>query len=141
MGEFDSFTLIHAEDDATDPSVLRGIGPIPGLTPRVPLTPRAPLVTPMHGVRLRKLDGAIFAVGDGLTCIGRSPLRIVQLADADVSRKHAEIVRRGDRYVLRDMNTPNGTFLNGERIRGEVSLAHGDELRLGRTTLVFEFGT
>ncbi len=122
--QFDSFTLIHAEDDVTDPtaSSLRAIATIAA------------------GVRLRQLDGAVFAVGDGLTCIGRAPQRVVRLLDSNVSRKHAEIVRRGERYVLRDMNTPNGTFVNGERIRGEIPLAEGDQLRVGHTTFVFERG-
>jgi pSer/pThr/pTyr-binding forkhead associated (FHA) protein len=122
--QFDSFTLIHAEDDATDPTVsaLRALAAI------------------SRGVRLRQLDGAVFAVGDGLTCIGRSSQRVVRLPDANVSRKHAEIVRRGERYIVRDMNTPNGTYVNGQRIRGEVALAEGDQLRVGHTTLVFERG-
>ena len=122
--QFDSFHLIHAEDDATDPtaSALRA------------------LATVVRGVRLRQLDGAVFAVGDGLTCIGRSSQRVVRLPDGNVSRKHAEIVRRGDRYIVRDMNTPNGTFVNGQRIRGEVDLTEGDQLRVGHTTFVFERG-
>jgi pSer/pThr/pTyr-binding forkhead associated (FHA) protein len=119
---FDSFLLIHAEDDATDPaaSALRT------------------LATIARGARLRQLDGAVFAVRDGLTCIGRSSQRVVRVPDANVSRKHAEIVRRGERYIVRDMNTPNGTYVNGQRIRGEVALTEGDQLRVGHTTLVFE---
>ena len=121
-GQFDSFTLVHADDDATDPTVsaLRALAAIG------------------RGVRLRQLDGAVFAVGDGLTCIGRADQRVVRLLDANVSRKHAEIVRRGERYLVRDMNTPNGTYVNGLRIRGEVALSEGDELRVGHTTFVFE---
>ena len=121
-GQFDSFTLVHADDDATDPTVsaLRALAAIG------------------RGVRLRQLDGAVFAVGDGCTCIGRATQRVVRLPDANVSRKHAEIVRRGERYIVRDMNTPNGTYVNGLRIRGEVALSEGDELRVGHTTFVFE---
>ena len=121
-GQFDSFTLIHADDDATDPTVsaLRALAAIG------------------RGARLRQLDGAVFSVGDGLTCIGRSTQRVVRLPDSNVSRKHAEIVRRGERYIVRDMNTPNGTYVNGLRIRGEVTLSEGDELRVGHTTFVFE---
>jgi hypothetical protein len=120
--QFDSFTLVHAEDDATDPTVssLRALAAI------------------SRGARLRQLDGAVFAVGDGLTCIGRAVQRVVRLPDANVSRKHAEIVRRGERYIVRDMNTPNGTYVNGQRIRGEVALSEGDQLRVGHTTFVFE---
>jgi pSer/pThr/pTyr-binding forkhead associated (FHA) protein len=119
---FDSFTLIHADDDATDPTVsaIRALAAI------------------SRGVRLRQLDGAVFAVSDGLTCIGRATQRVVRLPDSNVSRKHAEIVRRGERYIVRDMNTPNGTFVNGQRIRGEVALTEGDQLRVGHTTFVFE---
>ena len=48
--------------------------------------------------------------------IGRHHENDLVLAEADVSRHHAEIVREGERYFLSDTNSRFGTFLNGERI-------------------------
>src|SRR5688572_11118457 len=52
---------------------------------------------------------------DGPTCIGRSTYRRVQLFDPKASRKHAEIVRRAGAYAIRDIGSPNGTFVNDNR--------------------------
>jgi hypothetical protein len=91
-----------------------------------------------RGARLRDAEGNGFDLKDGLTCIGRSPYRAVQLDDLEVSRKHAEIVRRGNHYVIRDMTSPNGTYVNGFLIQGEVTLWDGDQVTVGQTTLTFE---
>jgi serine phosphatase RsbU (regulator of sigma subunit) len=68
--------------------------------------------------------------------IGRRTAADLQLANADVSREHAEITRDGDRYLLRDRSSRFGTFVNGEQISGEHTLSHGDRIRLGRTDAI-----
>jgi serine phosphatase RsbU (regulator of sigma subunit) len=68
--------------------------------------------------------------------IGRRTAADLQLANADVSREHAEINRDGDRYLLRDRSSRFGTFVNGEQITGEHTLSHGDRIRLGRTDAI-----
>jgi serine phosphatase RsbU (regulator of sigma subunit)/pSer/pThr/pTyr-binding forkhead associated (FHA) protein len=72
--------------------------------------------------------------------IGRRTASDVQISSADVSRDHAEIVRTGDEYLLRDRASRYGTFVNGERITERVLVA-GDSIRLGQSDdveLVFE---
>jgi cell division protein FtsW (lipid II flippase) len=64
--------------------------------------------------------------------VGRARESDLRLAFEGVSEKHAEIVRVGDSaYVLRDLGSEGGTFLNGVRIEGERALHHGDSIRFG----------
>ena len=57
-----------------------------------------------------------------------------------VSRRHVEVERVGDRYVVRDVGSLNGTYVNRLRIES-VELDDGDELQIGRFKLVFFHGT
>jgi pSer/pThr/pTyr-binding forkhead associated (FHA) protein len=57
--------------------------------------------------------------------------------DASVSRRHAHLRWDGAAVVLTDLASKNGTFVNGVRISGPVSLADGDEVRLGLVTFVY----
>ena len=59
------------------------------------------------------------------------------MTDDGVSRAHAEIFIMGGTGYVRDLNSTNGTFLNGEQIR-EEELRPGDEVQVGETILVFE---
>ncbi len=62
---------------------------------------------------------------------------VVVLLDPSVSRLHAVIERYPTGFCLRDLGSANGTFVNGERVVGEVRLRTGDELRLGNSRLTF----
>ncbi|RMF99804.1 MAG: FHA domain-containing protein [Planctomycetota bacterium] len=68
--------------------------------------------------------------------IGRDASNVLQLHDTQVSRRHAEIRRIDDRYQLVDLNSSNGTFVNGKRIT-EQWLVSGDQLQFGRTLVLF----
>lgn len=70
------------------------------------------------------------------TTIGRAAVNDVVIPDQSVSRRHAEIVVSGKEFVLRDLESRNGTFLNGRRISSR-SLRDGDEIRVGMTSLFF----
>jgi hypothetical protein len=71
--------------------------------------------------------------------IGRSPRCDVVLdADGQVSRTHAVLDRVAGRWVLRDVGSRNGTRVNGEPVLGPVPLRAGDEIRIGRSTLVLQ---
>ena len=62
---------------------------------------------------------------------------VVVLLDATVSRLHAVIERYPTGFCVRDLGSANGTFVNGEPVRGEARLRTGDELRLGNSRLTF----
>lgn len=72
--------------------------------------------------------------------LGRHPNNSIQLLDKIVSKEHCIIELRGDHYVLRDLGSLNGTFVNNERVRGEQGLKHGDEIALGATRGRFDDG-
>ena len=82
-------------------------------------------------------DGTRLAIGEDPVNIGRSPESEIKLTDSTVSRRHAEIVRDGDVWVLRDVGSSNGTKVNGAAIAEHV-LADGDEIKVGAVTLRFE---
>jgi hypothetical protein len=69
--------------------------------------------------------------------IGREDADLM-LDDPEVSRRHAVLRRSGDSVVIEDLDSTNGTFVNGERIREPITVRCGDEVRLGRTTLEIE---
>lgn len=74
--------------------------------------------------------------GERLT-IGQSASNDLPLAfDRTVSRVHAVVERMGERWLVRDLSSRNGTFVNGERILGERPLRGGDEIRVGSVRLV-----
>jgi signal transduction histidine kinase len=68
--------------------------------------------------------------------IGRSSYQI-QLSDNSASRRHAEIRPHNDSWLLLDLNSSNGTYLNGQRIVSPTELKHGDQIKVGSTLLVF----
>lgn len=70
------------------------------------------------------------------TVIGRSPSADIVVQARTVSARHAEIVRQGPAWLLRDLGSTNGTKLNGSRVRQAV-LQSGDEIGIGPSTLVF----
>jgi pSer/pThr/pTyr-binding forkhead associated (FHA) protein len=69
--------------------------------------------------------------------IGREDADLV-LDDPEVSRRHAMLRRSGESVVVEDLDSTNGTFVNGERIRTPVTVGPGDQVRVGRTTLEIE---
>lgn len=65
--------------------------------------------------------------------LGRHPDNSIQLLDKIVSKEHCIIELRGSAFVLRDLGSLNGTYVNGERVNGEIGLAEGAEIILGQT--------
>jgi hypothetical protein len=74
--------------------------------------------------------------GGGLV-LGRSRECDIVLDDPNVSRRHAEVRRDGDRWTIVDLGSTNGIKVNGRRVR-EAALAPGDEVTLGLSRLSFE---
>lgn len=77
-----------------------------------------------------------YKFADGKLTIGRHVENQVVLRDERASRRHCVIEQKGDEYVLRDLQSSNGTFVNGERIT-EHKLAANDTLRIGKTEFRF----
>jgi len=72
-----------------------------------------------------------------LVTIGRTGENQVVLEQTKVSRRHAQVVRKGDTFLLRDLGSTNGTWLQSERV-GEVILQDDDVFRIGDAQLVFK---
>lgn len=69
--------------------------------------------------------------------IGRGPLADLELRDPAVSRRHAQISFSEDNCFAADLDSGNGTYVNGERVTDPVRLEEGDEIRVGATCLEF----
>lgn len=72
------------------------------------------------------------------TVIGRHPECTFQINSNMVSRKHAKIVKDGNQFVVEDLGSGNGTFVNGKKIDGPTGLSHDDRIKLGPILLRFE---
>ncbi|WP_040160781.1 FHA domain-containing protein [Mobilicoccus massiliensis] len=80
--------------------------------------------------------GARFLLDSAMTTTGRHPDSDIFLDDVTVSRKHAVFQQDGDTFVVRDVGSLNGTYVNRERIDSAV-LRAGDEVQIGKFRLVF----
>lgn len=83
--------------------------------------------------------GARFLLDDDEVSSGRHPDSDIFLDDVTVSRKHAIFRRTNGRFVVRDVGSLNGTYVNRERI-DEAVLTTGDEVQIGKYRLVFYAG-
>ncbi len=71
--------------------------------------------------------------------IGRDTSNNISLNDAEVSRKHARLIMKGSGYVLEDLGSTNGTFVNGNRLSGSIPLKSGDSVSFGENiALIYE---
>jgi len=84
--------------------------------------------------------GSKFVLESETTRAGRHPASDIFLDDITVSRRHAEFVRQpGGGYVVKDVGSLNGTYVNRERT-DQAPLANGDEVQIGKFKLVFLAG-
>ncbi|MCL3862417.1 FHA domain-containing protein [Actinotalea sp. K2] len=81
-------------------------------------------------------SGARFLLDADRTVAGRSPDADIFLDDVTVSRKHVEFVRELDDFVVRDIGSLNGTYVNRSRIEQAV-LRTGDEVQIGKFRMTF----
>jgi len=73
--------------------------------------------------------------------LGRHPNNSIQLLDKIVSKEHCIILQQDGVWILRDLGSLNGTYINSERVQGERPLRHGDEIALGSTRARFDDGS
>jgi DNA-binding winged helix-turn-helix (wHTH) protein len=82
------------------------------------------------------------ALDEGENLLGRDPLSIACIDVGSVSRHHARITVTGDQATIEDLDSKNGTYVRGRRLKGGAPLHDGDALRLGSVPLMFRrFGS
>ncbi len=83
--------------------------------------------------------GATFSLEGDQLVIGRDSSSGVAINDAEISRKHARLNFQGGKYVIEDLGSTNGTFVNGQRLVSPVVLKSGDVVSLGeQIVLMYE---
>ena len=95
--------------------------------PRAEVTVYSPLFSPFR----QPLQGGSVSIGRASDCT-------IPIKDRYLSRKHAEIIPVGAAWMLKDLGSANGTYLNGSRVERDEPLRTGDRIRLGDTEIVFE---
>jgi len=80
--------------------------------------------------------GQIFKLSKGEAVIGRAPAAEIRVVDDGISRTHARIRHDSNGLFLDDLESRNGTFVNGARISGSTTLREGDKIQVGRTTVL-----
>jgi two-component system, NtrC family, sensor kinase len=86
---------------------------------------------------IRGVDqGSRFELSEPTIRLGRDPSSTIPLHDTEVSRHHAELRWIDGEYAISDLNSSNGTFINGQRIR-QQQLASGDQLQVGSTLMLY----
>jgi hypothetical protein len=81
--------------------------------------------------------GARFLLDADLTTVGRHPNADIFLDDVTVSRRHAEFLRNGKNFEVKDLGSLNGTYFDGNRIEGTAPLSDGSEVQVGKFRLTF----
>lgn len=97
------------------------------VTPRAEVTVYSPLFSPFR----QPLQGPAVSIGRASDCS-------IPIKDRYLSRKHAELIVDGTTWILKDLGSANGTYLNGSRVEHDEQLKTGDRIRLGDTEIVFE---
>ncbi|MET0469065.1 MAG: FHA domain-containing protein [Aeromicrobium sp.] len=86
-------------------------------------------------------SGARFLLDSEVVSVGRYPDSDIFLDDISVSRRHGTFTRSGSGYTVTDLGSLNGTYVNRDRIDGEVALSGGDEVQIGKYRLIYFAGS
>ena len=84
--------------------------------------------------------GARFLLDTDVVTVGRHPDSDIFLDDISVSRRHATFSRSAEGYVVADLGSLNGTYVNRDRIDADVNLTGGDEVQIGKYRLIYFAG-
>jgi hypothetical protein len=141
VGEFGIATRV-APDEPQREAAPSAPAPAPAEEPAHTMVYRAedaaesaPAAPPAELVTLT-VDGKVRTSSKPRTVLGRSRQADVYVTDANVSRRHAEVVREGSDYWVVDLGSTNGTHVNGERVQ-RTRLEDGDVITIGSTDVVF----
>jgi len=92
-------------------------------------------------MRTGPTPGKVFALTKNEIFLGRDPHNDIVISDSEVSRKHARLVLQAAGYVLEDLGSTNGTYVDGQRLMGPHVLRPGEVIMLGENvSLAFEIG-
>ena len=83
-----------------------------------------------------KLHGTVLPISDSPVIIGRESAATLYLPEGAVSRRHSQIAREGDEFILTDLDSLNGTFVNDVPVKRRT-LAHGDKITIGNSHFLF----
>ena len=110
------------------------------LPPETPPAPAAAAALPLASllVRTGALRGRRLPITTSSVNIGRADYNDLVIADPSVSTTHAKLQRRDDVWVLTDLGSTNGSFVEGEAVTGETALTPGTTLRFGDVAALFE---
>jgi len=122
-----SMPPVGGDSDASGPGEKRASSAHPGAVPT-----GGALLTVVSG----ELEADYFVLTGEEAYIGRSPESSVLLDDVTVSRQHAKITRDDKGWLITDLRSLNGTYLNKERV-DSGALSDGDELQIGKFRFVF----
>ncbi len=84
--------------------------------------------------------GSRFLLDTDIVTVGRHPESDIFLDDISVSRRHATFTRTENGYVISDLGSLNGSYVNRDRIDTDVVLSGGDEVQIGKYRLIFFSG-
>ena len=84
-----------------------------------------------------EIAGKIFELSEPVLSVGRTPNNRIHLPDNSVSSRHAELRLEGLDYIVKDLDSTNGTRVNGEKIT-TYTLRRNDVLRFGNMEVVYE---
>ncbi len=111
---------------------------IPAMVPAFPTRPTAPPPLATILVRSGSLRGQRLPIRTPVVNIGRAEYNDLVFGDTSVSAAHAKLQRREEVWILTDLESTNGTFVDGEPLRGETPLMAGSTVRFGDVTVLFD---
>ena len=115
--------------------------PLPPEPEPAPAPPPPPTAEPELVATLTADDGTMHPLLDETSTVGRTPANTIALRDVSVSAKHAQVIRTAEGFVIEDVGSRNGTFVNSEKLTEKRLLADGDLVRLGKIILTFNLAT
>ena len=111
---------------------------IPAMVPAFPSRPTAPPPLATVLVRTGSLRGQRLPIRTPVVNIGRADYNDLVFGEESVSASHAKLQRREELWVLTDLDSTNGTFVDGDQVRGEMPLMPGSTVRFGDVTVLFD---
>ncbi len=124
-----------------DPAPITPIKPEPMqqiILDSAPVAPVAPTPTPTGTPRLIATDGSAFDLPEGETTVGREFGNGLVVPSDTVSRRHASLLKSGSTVSVTDHGSTNGSWVNGMKVGGTVSLNPGDQVRFGSIEYRYE---